>query len=204
MRIEVGYGLEATLPDAAAGQIIDHTMRPRFKAGDYDRGVVNGVTAIIAVLEGHPEAAAPPPASNRFGPVDMPWAGRILIALVVFGLLGLFTFGGLMASGAGGWVIYVFMTPFWTLFPMPLFGVTVGWAMLGVHLVAFPIVRAWLRRTDWYRKTRLRLDETGSTSSGGVAATSGGSSWSDSSSSGGGGYSGGGGDSGGGGASGSW
>ena len=53
MRIEVGYGLEGTLTDvAASGQIIRDVMTPRFKAGNYDRGVEDGVNAIIAQLEG--------------------------------------------------------------------------------------------------------------------------------------------------------
>ena len=43
MRIEVGYGLESTLPDGAAGEIIRTWMTPAFKAGNYDKGVEDGV-----------------------------------------------------------------------------------------------------------------------------------------------------------------
>ena len=43
MRIEVGYGLEGTLTDAQAARIIRDRMTPAFKAGDYDRGVADGV-----------------------------------------------------------------------------------------------------------------------------------------------------------------
>jgi len=203
MRIEVGYGLEATLPDAAAGRIIDHVMKPRFKAGDYEQGVSDGVTAIVAALEGRPEATTPSAAPDRFKPVPIPWPARILIALIVFGILGLFTFGGIMMPGAGGWVIYVFMMPFWTVFPMPLFGVPAGWTILGLHVIGFPIVRARVARSEWYRKKVKSRPATGGRTRSGVAGYS---SSSDSSSSGGGGggFSGGGGDSGGGGASGSW
>ena len=35
MRIEVGYGLEGALPDAIASQIINNTLRPAFKTGNY-------------------------------------------------------------------------------------------------------------------------------------------------------------------------
>jgi uncharacterized protein len=203
MRIEVGYGLEATLPDASAGRIIRDVMTPRFKAGDYDRGVSDGVSAIIATLEGRPDATTRPAGADRFEPVDVPWAARILIALAIFTILGMFTFGGLMTSGAGGWVLYAFLMPFWTTFPMPLFGVRAGYVMLGVHVVGFPIVRAWLSRTSWYRQKKSRIEKRRRTSGGGFASSGGGSS-SDSSSGGGGGFSGGGGSSGGGGASGSW
>ena len=57
MRIEVGYGLEATLTDGACGQIIRNVMTPQFKSGDYDKGVEDGVAAIIAQLEGKGDMA---------------------------------------------------------------------------------------------------------------------------------------------------
>ena len=52
MRIEVGYGLEGTLTDGMAGQIIRTVMTPKFKNGDYDGGITDGVKAVIEVLEG--------------------------------------------------------------------------------------------------------------------------------------------------------
>jgi uncharacterized membrane protein YgcG len=39
MRIEVGYGLEAALPDARACQITSDTIKPYFKKGDYPGGI---------------------------------------------------------------------------------------------------------------------------------------------------------------------
>jgi uncharacterized protein len=208
MRIEVGYGLEATLPDAAAGRIVDNVMKPRFKAGDYERGISDGVTAVVAALEGRPVPTAESTPPDRFEPVDMPWPARILGAVFIFGLLGLFTFGAIMVSGATGWVLYVFLIPFWLTFPMALFGVPGGCVMLGVHLVGFPIVRARVARSEWYREkmTSLRAMKGSARVGGAVAIVTGdgGSDGSSSGGGGGGGYSGGGGDSGGGGASGSW
>ena len=52
MRIEVGYGLEGTLTDVAASRIIRNVMTPAFKNGDFDRGIEDGVAAIVAQLEG--------------------------------------------------------------------------------------------------------------------------------------------------------
>ena len=51
MRIEVGYGLEATLTDAIASFIIRGTITPLFKQGLFNGGIVAGVGQIIDVLE---------------------------------------------------------------------------------------------------------------------------------------------------------
>ncbi len=52
VRIEVGYGLEGTLTDALSSVIIQNDILPYFRKGDYDRGVLNGVKAILSVLKG--------------------------------------------------------------------------------------------------------------------------------------------------------
>jgi len=51
MRIEVGYGLEGTLPDAIAGQIVQQVVTPFFKKGDYETGILLGVKAIMQSTE---------------------------------------------------------------------------------------------------------------------------------------------------------
>jgi len=52
MRIEVGYGLEGRLTDLLSGRIIDNEITPRFKAGDFDNGVVAGVAAMAEAVRG--------------------------------------------------------------------------------------------------------------------------------------------------------
>jgi uncharacterized protein len=54
LRIEVGRGLEGALTDATANRIIDETITPRFKLGDYDGGVEAGVDKMISVVNGEP------------------------------------------------------------------------------------------------------------------------------------------------------
>jgi uncharacterized protein len=54
VRIEVGYGLEGALPDAIANRIIDETVTPHFKSGDFDGGVEAGVDQMISVVNGEP------------------------------------------------------------------------------------------------------------------------------------------------------
>ncbi len=56
IRIEVGYGLEGSLTDMLSGQIIRNTIVPAFKAGNFDRGIANGVAAMMAAVKGEYKA----------------------------------------------------------------------------------------------------------------------------------------------------
>ena len=55
-RIEVGYGLEPFVTDAASSAIIRNTMSPAFRRGDYAAGIRGAVEGIIGLVEGNPEA----------------------------------------------------------------------------------------------------------------------------------------------------
>lgn len=59
VRFTVGYGLEGTMTDAMSKRIQMQRMVPRFKAGDWDGGMVDGVRAAAQVLDGsmQPEPA---------------------------------------------------------------------------------------------------------------------------------------------------
>lgn len=52
IRIEVGYGLEGTLPDITAHRIITEEIAPAFKTGDFSGGISRGINAIIAATRG--------------------------------------------------------------------------------------------------------------------------------------------------------
>lgn len=52
VRIEVGYGLESVLTDAISGLIINQSIIPNFKKGDFDTGIATAVSDIIAVTQG--------------------------------------------------------------------------------------------------------------------------------------------------------
>ena len=49
VRVEVGYGLEGVLPDGKTGAILDAYVIPKFKAGQFDEGVLAGVDALLKV-----------------------------------------------------------------------------------------------------------------------------------------------------------
>ena len=61
MRIEVGYGLEPTMPDTRASRIIREVIAPRLQAGDRDGAIRSGVDAIMATLGGAGGAGTPAP-----------------------------------------------------------------------------------------------------------------------------------------------
>lgn len=50
VRIEVGKGLEGTIPDAVAGRIMDEYMVPDLKNNDWDAAITKGVRALEARL----------------------------------------------------------------------------------------------------------------------------------------------------------
>lgn len=92
VRIEVGYGLEGTLTDALTRIIIEESILPRFKAGDYPGGIRLGTAAIVSTLGGDPAALegsqgadAVPVAADRqpdSGPFPF-----VILALVVGGFV---------------------------------------------------------------------------------------------------------------------
>lgn len=57
MRIEVGYGLHGYFGGIMAGRVINDVIAPRFKEGNFDAGVTDGIAAILAHLAKAPEDA---------------------------------------------------------------------------------------------------------------------------------------------------
>ena len=58
VRIEVGYGLEGAIPDAAAARIIREYIAPKFRANDYYGGINDALGALTQLIDGE---ALPPP-----------------------------------------------------------------------------------------------------------------------------------------------
>jgi len=83
MRIEVGYGLEGTLPDAICDQIIRRVIAPRFRDGDFAGGVSDGVHAIMQATQGEFKGE---PEHDKGGN-----GFSVLIPLLFFIMFGLFS-----------------------------------------------------------------------------------------------------------------
>jgi uncharacterized protein len=88
LRIEVGYGLEGKLTDLASSQIIRDVIAPQFKQGNFDQGVIDGVTAMMSAVKGefNVKASTSPRKNthnNDLGSLIMP----LIIFFVVIGTL---------------------------------------------------------------------------------------------------------------------
>ncbi len=187
MRIEVGYGLEGTMTDGIAGSIIRNAITPFFKNNDYDRGIDEGVRAIINVLEGGQAPAetaksgeeVKKPSALNMEVADISVTEKILFGAFIFGIIGLFTAIGILTPGMG-WFLYFFLIPFWATFPIVVLGTSGTLYLLITYVVGFPIAKLLLTRTDWYKKAQKDLKTKGSANIGGftVGSGGGGSSWS--------------------------
>jgi uncharacterized protein len=79
VRIEVGYGLEGNLTDAVSKLIIENSIVPRFRAGDFAGGVNRGVDDIIQVLTVDPEEWK---LRAKKRPDSQPWLVDIIVMLL--------------------------------------------------------------------------------------------------------------------------
>jgi uncharacterized protein len=110
LRLEVGYGLEGALPDAAARRIIEDEITPRFKQGDFYGGIRAGVDRVMRTVEGEP-LPRPHQSALPFR-IHEDWLLPALIAVFVArGVLNLLFgrfFGSALTGGLAGllaWVI---------------------------------------------------------------------------------------------------
>lgn len=63
VRIEVGYGLEGAIPDAACARIIREYIAPKFRNNDYAGGINDAVGALTQLINGEP---LPPPVQDNY------------------------------------------------------------------------------------------------------------------------------------------
>jgi uncharacterized protein len=81
--LQVGYGLEGSLPDALAKRIISDEIVPAFKRGDYDAGVTAGVHAILAATRGEYHGSGRTVADGRRQNAPVPVFLIFFIILVI-------------------------------------------------------------------------------------------------------------------------
>jgi uncharacterized protein len=114
--LQVGYGLEGSLPDATAKNIISDVIVPAFKQGDFDRGVTAGVHAIMAATRGEYHGSGRTVADRRSQQSPFPFLFAFVVIFVFIAMArsraamyqssGRRGFGGMilpiLLSGGGG------------------------------------------------------------------------------------------------------
>jgi uncharacterized protein len=92
VRIEVAKALEGAVPDLAARLIIDRSISPAFRAGNFAGGLDAGIDALMARIkgEGLPEPSAPRDANAP------PWE-----ELAMFFFIAVFVIGGILSRVLG-------------------------------------------------------------------------------------------------------
>jgi uncharacterized protein len=101
VRIVTGYGLEGALPDALCKRIIENEIVPRFRAGDFDGGLVAGVRAMIAATKGEYRGTGRTVADARGGGGGLPLPWPIVLFVVIVLLLRAASRRGSVYAGRG-------------------------------------------------------------------------------------------------------
>ena len=109
VRIEAGYGLEGALSDAISNRIIDETITPHFKLGDYDAGVEEGVKQMISVADGESLPAPDRRWEHKSGMGNLLPFGLVLVVVASGVLRAIFgrLFGSLATGGLAGGIVWL-------------------------------------------------------------------------------------------------
>ncbi len=187
LRIEVGYGLEGSLTDLTSGRIIRNIIVPRFKQGNFDQGVIDGVSAMMAAVQGEFSASEAPRAAQSTDDLE---GFLVMLAAVVLFIGKAFSKRKPLAAAVGGVIApllgFFVLGPKWIVVALLIPAGIIGGLIAATFASSATSARR-LRRSSGSR--------SGYSSSGGFSGGGGGFS---------GGFGGGGGGFGGGGASGGW
>lgn len=201
MRIEVGYGLEAAIPDGLAGEVIRKVFTPQLKKGEYSAGITAGVEQLARFVEGSEDASIWLGEQEGGAPMTF-WVYLALAGFFsIFLLIGWTSFGYAFGSKVGFFILWGGIFGGIPLFMVCLIPGMPFWLRLLLVLEApLAALFGFIKGLKHPNSLNVRRAKSGSGWVWGAGRGSGGSSGGSSS----GGGSSGGGSSGGGGASGSW
>ncbi len=134
LRIENGYGLEGVLTDAASNRIIEDTMVPLLRQGQFYAAIDAGVDQMIRLIDGEPLPAPDRHWQQRPAPHwnSLPFVifGFLVIANVMRGIFGR-GLGAVFSGAATGALVYVLTQTMLLAIGLGLVGVFVA-LLLGV------------------------------------------------------------------------
>ncbi|HPD18263.1 MAG TPA: TPM domain-containing protein [Candidatus Goldiibacteriota bacterium] len=102
IRMEVGYGLEAMINDAIAGEIIREKIAPFFKRGLYAEGIYSGVFEIVSIIADKTGVKIDKKNTSEYSKIDKIFSAVFLFVLIFFILPFLFS---------NPWLLYFFLFP---------------------------------------------------------------------------------------------
>jgi uncharacterized protein len=105
LRIEVGYGLEGSIPDAIANRIIEELMVPKLRQGDFVGAIGAGIDGILQRISGEPLPEPPKQRSSSKG-LDSYFPVLFFVAIVVGDILRS-VLGNFLGGAATGGVLGV-------------------------------------------------------------------------------------------------
>jgi uncharacterized protein len=132
VRIEVQYGLEGVLTDALSNRIVNDTIVPLFKQGDFAGGINAGVDQMLKVIDGEP-LPAPDKSWKSNNGTDrlMKFLGFALVAgLMLRNFIGRAPAALVSGLGSGGMA-------WWLHSPMPVVYLIGGGMFLAVLVLGF-------------------------------------------------------------------
>ena len=165
VRIEVGYGLEGSLPDGLAGEIIRTAILPEFKQGNLRRGIGRGLDRISRVVRG--DAAAVTAVTSA--PVAEEGSG-IPPAILVVPFFSIFVLLGGVAAGLGlrtRTIALLLAGGLFTVIPLFIAATMSPWSLaflLPVELIGMAFGYARGQSDYWWRT--LRTGSPGGTAAG--------------------------------------
>lgn len=87
VRIQTGYGLEGTIPDAYAARIIDKAIVPRLREGDLDQGLLDGSKVLVALIDGEPLPFQEDSSARNLLPADWRTGDSVVALTLLVGFL---------------------------------------------------------------------------------------------------------------------
>ena len=132
VRIEVQYGLEGVLTDALSSRIVNDTIVPQFKEGDFAGGINAGVDQMLKVVDGEP-LPEPDKTWKKNNSTDrlMKFLGfAFVVGLVLRNFIG--RAPAALAAGFGGAGM-----AWWLHTPLPAVGIIGAGLFFAVLLVGF-------------------------------------------------------------------
>lgn len=140
-RLEVGYGLEGTLPDSLTKRIQEEYMIPSFKEDDYSSGVDKGVDVVIGLIKEDPTVVSE---LNDTGSISS-FSIEIIMFILFFmasimGSTKSWWLGGILGLIAGIILGASYFQPMgWLILPLPmaLLGLGIDFLLSKTGLVTF-------------------------------------------------------------------